>query len=383
MSFQIGTVCAVEYAVAIPVSKNPQNNEWSVLLGLQNGQWWPFRAPIQHGESADAAAQKALSAGTNGMYVINVQGMPMEEMYNLTYYIVPVPIFIRGNDLYTNGRTPQVSDFVWIPVNQLLQKGPVKPKPNANTIVAKEFLHVFQTIWPKKVSALEQPKSKAITPDPWKQYVPQATSWQNIPGAIYFYQSNKPYYEFTNFYEQDITVDGKVWPTTEQYYQASKFTDPNLQNIIQKFKSDSSGSAPRKAFDFANKNKQSLRPDWYDVNLDNMRKAIYEKFAQYPQLATMLLQTGNAILVEDAGKNDSFFGAGDDYLGQNWLGRILMEVRAELQKKAVQATVAPQPTTQTSTQPSLLGASPLAQSLDILQKNLNILEATLSSSKKK
>ena len=40
--------------------------------------------------------------------------------------------------------------------------------------------------------------------------------------------------------------------------------------------------------------------------------------------------TGDAVLVEDAGGNDSFFGAGADYQGTNHLGQILMHVRDEL-----------------------------------------------------
>ena len=47
-------------------------------------------------------------------------------------------------------------------------------------------------------------------------------SW-NIPGAINFYNSNAPYYEFTNFYQNPVQIDGKKWPTTEHYYQAMKF----------------------------------------------------------------------------------------------------------------------------------------------------------------
>lgn len=382
------SLIGAEFGVAIPVSHNPQTNEWSVLLGLhKDNQWSPFQEELNTGEKANKAAGRALKVGTNGLYTIDIQNMPWEKLGDYYYHLVPVPTFIRGNDLYEKGRNKEISDFAWVPVSQLLQKGPIKIKPNNNTIVAPNFLVPFQAFWQKKSADLVQPQqsaqqpaqkaSLAMTPNPWKQYAPQATSWQNIPGAIYFYESTKPYYEFTNFYEQSFTLDNKLWPTTEQYYQAAKFTDPNLQEKIRTFKSDAAGSAPRKAFDFGNKNKQFLRADWFDINLDAMRKAIHAKFTQHPALAALLLKTGNAILVENAGKNDAFFGAGQDYLGQNWLGRILMEVRAQLQTAAVQSQIV-SPVQPKKTNVVAQNDATLAQALNLLTNSLQQLGANLS-----
>ena len=54
-------------------------------------------------------------------------------------------------------------------------------------------------------------------------------------GVIYFYDHGKPYYTFTNFYKlkSPLRIDGFSWPTTEQYYQAGKFTDNTLRNLIR------------------------------------------------------------------------------------------------------------------------------------------------------
>lgn len=60
-----------------------------------------------------------------------------------------------------------------------------------------------------------------------------------------------------------------------------------------------------------------------------MLKAVRAKFDQ-PPLKNVLLGTGNAVLVENAGANDSVWGAGADFMGTNHLGRILMHVRDEL-----------------------------------------------------
>ena len=60
-----------------------------------------------------------------------------------------------------------------------------------------------------------------------------------------------------------------------------------------------------------------------------MRKAVWTKFNQHPRLATMLVETGDAEIVEHT-ENDAYWGDGGDGKGQNRLGQILMQVRAEL-----------------------------------------------------
>lgn len=145
---------------------------------------------------------------------------------------------------------------------------------------------------------------------------------------LYFYERNNPYYEFTNFYapQGGIEIDDKVWPTTEHYYQAMKFEDPALQEQVRLL------ATPREAFKFTKtrQNRPKIRSDWGIINLDVMRKAVLAKFSNNPKLKALLLDTGDAVLVEDAGPNDFFYGAGDDCNGENYLGRILMETREKL-----------------------------------------------------
>jgi ribA/ribD-fused uncharacterized protein len=56
-----------------------------------------------------------------------------------------------------------------------------------------------------------------------------------------------------------------------------------------------------------------------------MRKAVRVKFLQHEDIREVLLGTGSATIVEHT-TNDRFWGDGS---GQNWLGRILMEVRED------------------------------------------------------
>ena len=67
-----------------------------------------------------------------------------------------------------------------------------------------------------------------------------------------------------------------------------------------------------------------------------MRKALRAKFTQHPTLKTLLLGTGNSELVEASDKDD-YWGdpsrsARGGQKGQNMLGKLLVELRAELRK---------------------------------------------------
>ena len=61
-----------------------------------------------------------------------------------------------------------------------------------------------------------------------------------------------------------------------------------------------------------------------------MEKLLKLKFSKY-SLKQRLLNTGNAMLIEGNDWNDTFWGVCNGK-GQNHLGKLLMEIRKELQK---------------------------------------------------
>jgi N-glycosidase YbiA len=63
-----------------------------------------------------------------------------------------------------------------------------------------------------------------------------------------------------------------------------------------------------------------------------MRRADRAKFEQNPELAQWLLETDEAELIEDS-VSEPFWGIGPDGGGQNWAGRILMEIREEMKRR--------------------------------------------------
>ena len=144
-----------------------------------------------------------------------------------------------------------------------------------------------------------------------------------MPEVINFYYTDKEYGEFSNFAPHQIALDGKTWPTSEHYFQAQKFVGTEHEEAIR------SEPSPMKAAKMGRDRKRPLRSDWDGVKDDIMRKAVRAKFTQHAQLRQVLLDTGDATIVEHT-ENDSYWADGGDGTGQNMLGRILMETRDQL-----------------------------------------------------
>jgi ribA/ribD-fused uncharacterized protein len=144
---------------------------------------------------------------------------------------------------------------------------------------------------------------------------------------IYFYKAKEvPYGVFSNFdTRHHINIDGTVWESTEHYFQAMKFhgTDPNHMLAIF------NAYSPIDAAVMGRAKTHKLREDWEQVKDDVMRVAVRAKFTQYPELKNILIQTGDAELIEHTA-NDSYWADGGDGTGKNMLGKILMEIREEL-----------------------------------------------------
>ncbi len=142
-------------------------------------------------------------------------------------------------------------------------------------------------------------------------------------GQICFFRVSDEFGEFSNFAPYPIRVDGRTWPTSEHYFQAQKFTDEKQRERIRK------ANSPMLAARLGRDRKVRLRRDWQGAKVEVMRKAVRAKFAQHAELARLLVRTGDATLVEHT-ERDAFWGDGGDGSGENWLGRILMEIRSEL-----------------------------------------------------
>lgn len=143
----------------------------------------------------------------------------------------------------------------------------------------------------------------------------------NGPAEIRFYLKRDPYGCFSNFAGYPVTIGGKVWKTTEHYYQARKYAGTEYEEII------ASLEAPFRAKKMAKKEGLPKRKEWYEVKFDVMMEAVTAKFNQHPVLRDILVSTGNAILKEHT-ELDHYWGDGGDGTGRSRLGEALMMVRS-------------------------------------------------------
>ena len=139
---------------------------------------------------------------------------------------------------------------------------------------------------------------------------------------INFYHVSDEYGCFSNFSPHPVVMDGKLWPTSEHYFQAQKFNDVAYQEKIRQAKT------PRIAARMGRDLTKQIRLDWEAVKLSIMRDVIREKFKQHADIRQILISTGDAIIIEHTA-NDSYWGDGGDGSGKNMLGRILTQVRDE------------------------------------------------------
>ncbi|MEI7688400.1 MAG: NADAR family protein [Planctomycetota bacterium] len=118
--------------------------------------------------------------------------------------------------------------------------------------------------------------------------------------------------------------------SSEALYQACRYPHrPDWQREI--FEAPHAMQAKMKAKKEGRR--QQSRPDWAEVQLDVMRWVLRVKLAQHRRFRGVLRWTGDRPIVERS-RRDRFWGAvveKDDVLrGENWLGRLLMELRAEM-----------------------------------------------------
>lgn len=118
-------------------------------------------------------------------------------------------------------------------------------------------------------------------------------------------------------------------PTVEHAYQMSKtFNEVEIRKVLA---ARSPGRAKRLG------QTVTKRPDW-ETPIRGIPKKVYimqsfleMKFFQNPNLGQLLVNTGNAQLIEGNTWNDTFWGVCNG-VGENWLGRLLMRVRQDYQK---------------------------------------------------
>ncbi len=164
---------------------------------------------------------------------------------------------------------------------------------------------------------------------------------------------DEDYHFLSNYFPYPITVDGRLYKSSEHYYQAIKFPlDSKIYREVVE------AATPALAKKIAAKYAKDANLGDDQEMSRRMKKALWAKFYSpcnlNNSLGIKLLATGDALIIEGNlrmnrnGKNvsDSRWGAEFDFSkmpqkvsleGKNLLGKLLMELRSQLQDQAIHA----------------------------------------------
>ncbi|MDX2293602.1 MULTISPECIES: NADAR family protein [Streptomyces] len=123
-----------------------------------------------------------------------------------------------------------------------------------------------------------------------------------------------------NDYPAPLTVDGVTYPSVAHAYWARSVADPEARGAVV---AAETGAEARTLAAGA-----ARREGWERTRTAVMARLLRAKYAQHPDLAAILLATGDATLVYDDA--DSGFWGDNGGRGRNWMGRLLELVRSEL-----------------------------------------------------
>jgi len=121
----------------------------------------------------------------------------------------------------------------------------------------------------------------------------------------------------SNFFPAPTVYEWLLYQCSEGAYQAAKSMD-----LIDRIKFVSLNGAQSKKLGKSVK----LRTDWNKVRIGIMCSIVLDKFERNPNLRELLVNTGDATLIEGNYWHDTFWGVCDG-IGANHLGIILMDVR--------------------------------------------------------
>lgn len=131
---------------------------------------------------------------------------------------------------------------------------------------------------------------------------------------------NDKYFFLSNFSPSPFRIDYVLFPTMEHYFQANKADNQN--DYLHIAYAPTPGEAKRLG------RKIQLRPDWEKIKDNVMLTGLRKKFAD-PELRNLLLATGDEELIEGNYWGDTYWGVCNG-VGQNKLGKLLMQVREEI-----------------------------------------------------
>lgn len=140
----------------------------------------------------------------------------------------------------------------------------------------------------------------------------------------------EPYGILGNMSAHKIFHDGRLWHTSEALFQALRFDPSNpIRELIRAEKNPMKAKWTAKA----KVDEMILRP-CSQTDLGNMRIVLELKYTQHQEVKDVLESTKGMRIVEDCTNRQRgsglFWGAAlkeGEWVGENWLGELWMELR--------------------------------------------------------
>jgi ribA/ribD-fused uncharacterized protein len=158
----------------------------------------------------------------------------------------------------------------------------------------------------------------------------------NRKPEIAFTKTKLPFGWMCNMSPHPINAYGTTWRTSEALFQALRFDDQSIRDMIREQTSPMAAKLKAKG----HTDKMTIEP-MSDLDIQNMRSCLRLKVDQHSNLKKDLLATGNAEIIEDVTKRGRrgsglFWGAirtEDGWEGVNMLGVLWMELRETLRSE--------------------------------------------------
>ena len=158
---------------------------------------------------------------------------------------------------------------------------------------------------------------------------PKYWGWQSYPETecVRIHKISEEWGIFSNFGHTSIVIDGIIFDTCERLFQLMKFKDEEPILVIYNKKGNPKMTAKRWE-------KTYRRKDWGKMVIDAMKFCLSQKYEQSEEFRKELERSKGKYIVEDqtsfSKKNPDAWGVklqGDNFVGPNLLGRLLMELR--------------------------------------------------------
>lgn len=162
-----------------------------------------------------------------------------------------------------------------------------------------------------------------------RENYPEYWGLQSYPAAecVRIHKIDEEWGVFSNFGHTPIVVDGVVFDTSERLFQLMKFKDEEAVKAIYYKKGNPKMTAKHWE-------KTRRRDDWGRMIVDAMKFCLTQKYEQCGDFRKELERSKWKFIVEDQTsfkkKKPDAWGVklqGDNFVGPNLLGRLLMELR--------------------------------------------------------